>query len=160
MFQECGPLELAKIGQIVYYPIFWAKIVVEAKIEEIQTYLYNKNNKKTILEYLYADGSKSLQWQFISEKDVITEEMLVDYEVASQFLWIDEPVGHGIQLGIDCFSTLNEALNSLPCSNKKHLKRRLKKVRSTRKKFIISTWDDKHPGFEFFSSKRIYVKRK
>ncbi len=84
----------------------------------------------------------------------------------NQFVWIDEPVGHAIQVGDPydgLFLTLNEARKYATPSKKRHLRRRLNYSRTRHHKFIASTWKNNgetHPGFDKLPEKKIYVVKK
>jgi len=81
----------------------------------------------------------------------------------NQFLWIDEPVGHAVTLGDECFLSLSEAMTHARAGSRKHLKRRLVRSRGETQTFIAKTWrmsGDNHPGFIKKPLKKVYVKRK
>ncbi len=80
----------------------------------------------------------------------------------NQLLWIDEPVGHSIMLGDDCFLSLAEAMKHARAGNAKHLKRRLVASRGSTQRFIAKTWKragESHPGFTKKPLKKVYIKR-
>ncbi len=80
----------------------------------------------------------------------------------NQLLWIDEPVGHAITLGDECFLSLAEAMTYARGGSTKHLKRRLVASRGSTQRFIAKTWrraGESHPGFAKKPLKKVYVKR-
>lgn len=137
-------------------------IVVPVVVTETQD-IYSVNNKS----YWYSkfiDGSEGV---YIDDNTkCILSEFLEKYPQAkkvNQFLWVDESVGHAIQLGDEVFLTLNEALLHAKPSKRKHLKRKLKAYRNSVHRFIASTWEsngDKHPGFPKMPDKKVYVRKK
>jgi hypothetical protein len=86
-------------------------------------------------------------------------------EPLTQFVWIDEPVGHAIEVDNPCdglFSTLEAAQSYALPSRKKHLKRRLKRYRNRHYRSIVKSWAKnkwQHPGFTKLPEKKIYVTR-
>lgn len=81
----------------------------------------------------------------------------------NQFVWIDEWLGHSVQINDEVFLTLNEALDYVRPSKKKRLKRRLRQFRRQCTSFIAKTWrmnGERHPGFPKFPDKKVYVRKK
>jgi len=101
-------------------------------------------------------------WNKYEHKD---PSWLGDAKSINQFVWIDEPIGHAIQVGDPydgLFLTLDEAKRYAFPSKKKHLKRRLRAYRRRYCDFIASTWKragEVHPGFKKYPEKKIYVRK-
>lgn len=81
------------------------------------------------------------------------------------FYWIDEPVGHSIELGYDdgLYKTLDEAFKTAEFTNKRLSHRKHKKIASWRKRHFEGiypkepiNWFDK---FNELNKKPIYIKR-
>jgi hypothetical protein len=91
---------------------------------------------------------------------------LGDAKPCNCFVWIDEPVGHAVQVGDHydgIFETLQEAQRYAFPSRKKHLMRRLRAYRRRYHNFIARTWKEvgeAHPGFTKLPNKKIYVRKK
>jgi hypothetical protein len=93
----------------------------------------------------------------------IDESYIENLTPVNQFVWIDEPVGHGLwpDKSDGLFTTLNEALKYAVPSRKKRLRLRLKKYRRSFMNFIARTWLPlKHPGFKRYADKKGFIKRK
>lgn len=112
-------------GDKVWYP--YNTMVVQATVRECDD-IYTGIGDKTIWHYRYlndevvsfpTDQKDESGWTIYTHPD---PSVLKDYQRVNQLLWMDEPVGHGIILGDECFLTLQEALNTVVPSNKKHLK--------------------------------------
>lgn len=154
-----------KINDKVYY-IFKdniGDIIVEAFVEEINN-IYNIDGK-TVWNTQLSDFSEA---QFSFDKNTgINERSNFSLEgkiPISQFFWIDEPVGHSLQLESydGCFLNLNEAIKFAKPSKKKNLLKRLKKHRKRIWNFIISTWDAEKADIKIpkYKNKKVYVKKK
>lgn len=161
-----------KVGDKVYYPIPWQKIVVPCIVIEVEDVFHSPTLKASIWRYAYLDanGTVSSEIAVPTEKtDDLgwpiwregTEDDLTGLNQCSQFLCVDEPVGHSLLLGDDVFLSLEEARLKIAPSNKKNLKIRLQKERKLSEGFIASTWGhngEKHPGFDKLPLKKVYVR--
>lgn len=148
-------------------------IVVRCMVIETSD-VYNAGLKYSVWHYNDIDGRDETSipidevddngWN--KHRNLSFSEFMKEFPSAkrvNQFLWLDEPVGHGVQLGDDVFLSLNEALLYAKPSKKKHLARRLKNYRRSVTGFIASTWKrngEKHPGFPKYPNKKIYVRKK
>jgi hypothetical protein len=161
-FIECGT-------EIFY--LMNHEMIIKAKVIETDNVWTKEGNDKSVWSFHYlnhdddyvaiSNGERNEQgWEMNNSTKDFT--VLEGYKQCSQFLWIDEPTGgHEIYLGEDCFLTLNEAMKHIRPSRRKHLKRKLNKIRSVDKRFIARTWEPEiHPGFDPYPMKRVYVKRK
>lgn len=161
-----------KPGGKVFYPVSYLKIIIPCTVVEVEDVFNYPEFKASIWRYssLANDGSVGVKIS-VPTKEVDdlgwpiwrkgAESDLAGLKQCSQFLCIDEPVGHSLLLGDDVFLSLEEARQQISPSNKKNLKIRLKKSRMNREKFIASTWkldDEKHFGFEKMSLKKVYVR--
>lgn len=161
-----------KVGDKVFYPVPWERIVVPCIVVEVEDCFSSPSVNGTIWRhtYLAQDGTVSVHITVpTKETDERgwpkwrdgTPEDLADAKQCSQFLGIDEPVGHSLLLGDTVFLSLAEARSVIAPSNKKRLKLRLKRERNSVQKFIASTWERngiKHPGWEKLPLKRVYVR--
>lgn len=148
-------------------------IVVECTVSEIND-IYDANLGKSVWYSRDINGvdQASIPTAEVDEngwnkyRHLTLAEFLKEFPHAkrvNQILWLDEPVGHGIQLGDDVFPSLNEALLYAKPSKKKHLARRLKNYRRSVTGFIASTWErngERHPGFPKYPNKKVYVRKK
>jgi hypothetical protein len=154
-------------GDKVWYP-HQPFLVVQATIEECED-IYDNGDKPAIWHRRSLNGISEISyptdnidengWHIYDHPD---ESILQDKERVNQLLWIDEPVGHAITLGDECFLTLQEALNTIVPSSKRHLRRRLKRSRGRVKRFIVSTWGNDRqdvPSWWKYENKKVYVKR-
>jgi hypothetical protein len=150
-------------------------IIVPVVVEEVDDIYSNIDNPEGMAcwRYRYADGTDYVSvptdekdeqgWPIYEKKD---PSCLGQAKPVNQFVWIDEPVGHGIQVGDKydgLYLTLHEAQRHARPSKKKHLKRRLQAYRAGHERFIASTWEvngDEHPGFHKLPNKKIYVRKK
>ena len=150
-------VELVELGTTVYLPVRWERIVIPCTVVEVQ--LVYTVADKTVWVSRYMEKPNSY---FVGDEEK-TKEELAQYEGPhSQFLHLDEPVGHGLVINDEVFLTLEDALQMVPPSKKKHLKRRLKRYRHGIERFITSTWARAgydHPGFQKMPLKRVYVRR-
>jgi hypothetical protein len=157
-------------GDKVWYP-FHNDIVVQAMVQECND-IYDNGSKPALWHYRFLDQPSYVSFP-TDQKDEngwhiykrLTEDVLVLQEHArvNQLLWIDEPVGHDIQLGDECFLTLPEALANIRPTNRRHLKRRLKVARGCIRRFINHTWEvngTEHPEFTRLPAKAVYVVRR
>ncbi len=71
------------------------------------------------------------------------EEGIPDLPLMNQFIVVNWPIGHSIQIGENCFQTLEEARKYICISSKRKLGRRLRKDRTDSMAFIASTWDSR-----------------
>lgn len=153
-----------KINDKVYY-IFKdniGDIIVEAFVDEIN-YIYNINGK-TVWATQFSNSPKE---QFLFDETTgtqISNFSLEEQTPINQFFWIDEPVGHSIQLGKhdNCFTSLNEAMKFANPSKKKNLLKRLNRHRKRVWNFIISTWGAENSDTKItkYKNKKVYVKKK
>lgn len=124
---------------------------------------HNKRlNEET--EYVSAPTKEidSLGWPIYEKKEY---SWLNGSKPVNRFFWIDEPVGHSLQIdGWDgLYRTLQEAQKYAKPSKKKHLRRRLKSWRNSIYSFIAYTWKrngETHPGFSKLPDKKIYIRKK
>lgn len=146
--------------------------VVAEEVDDIYTHPENPE-LPACWRHRYADGTDYVAvptdkldengWNIFEHKD---PSWLGDAKPVNQFVWIDEPVGHSIQVGDHhdgLYLTLHEAQRHAIPSKKKHLKRRLRASRARVERFIAHTWEmngDAHPGFRKYPLKKIYVRKK
>lgn len=141
-------------------------IIVPVIATEVNDVYRHPTEPNSIWRYRCVDGADyilvptgkktELGWDIPEERE---PSWLGDAKPTNQFIWIDEPVGHAIQLGDEgLFLTLEEAQRYARPSKKRHLRRRLKQHRAIVQKFIASTWGkNKHPGFDKLPDKKVYV---
>jgi hypothetical protein len=146
--------------------------VVAEEVDEIYTHPENPD-LGSCWRHRYMDGTDYVDvptaekdengWPIYETKE---PSWLGDAKPVNQFVWIDEPIGHGIQVGDKhdgLFLTLHEAQRCAVPSKKKHLMRRLRASRGRVENFIASTWKssgETHPGFRKYPDKKIYVRKK
>jgi hypothetical protein len=110
-----------------------------------------------------SQGSKEIDesgWNVFLPRD--PDEVLTKCKLVNQYVWLDEPIGHSVQLGDEVFLKIVEALQFIRPTNKKHLRRRLKQYRNNVHRFVAHTWKmngARHPGFERLPNKKVYVRR-
>lgn len=143
--------------------------IVECTVTEVNNIYTHPDRNVSVWHHQFLDLSKEYAEAPTTEKnedgwpewEQVDLKRLEGLRLCNQILWIDEPVGHGISLGDECFLTLEEAMDYAFPTRKKHLKRNLKKVRGRVHRFIAGTWrraGEKHPGFKPLAMKRVYVK--
>lgn len=170
----------AKLWFIIRGPGYWystyrGDIIVPVIAEEVEDiYVHPENpNLPACWRHRNIDGTDYVAvptdkiddngWNIWEHKD---PSWLGDAKSVNQFVWIDEPVGHSIQVGDrhdGLYLTLHEAQRDSIPSKKKHLRRRLRASRAKVERFIASTWaynGDTHPGFKKYPDKKIYVRKK
>jgi hypothetical protein len=158
-----------------WYSTYRGDIIVPVVAEEIEDIYTHPTNPElgACWRHRYMNGIDYVSvpteekdengWPVWVRKD---PSWLGDAEPVNQFVWIDEPVGHSIQVGDHhdgLYLTLHEAQRNAIPSKKKHLKRRLRASRARVERFIASTWEyngDTHPGFRKYPDKKIYVRKK
>lgn len=157
-------------GTKVWYPFLDTNIVVQATVDECED-IYDNGTKLAIWVRRFQDGQVEISsptdekdkdgWTIYEHPDA---SILEGHRRVNQFVWIDEPVGHSIQVGDECFLTLQEALDQVSHTNKKHLKRRLKRSRNRVKSFVESTWvmagETSLPSWVKYPDRKIYVRRR
>lgn len=155
-------------GTTVYYPVPWEGIVIPSTVVEVDDVYANPADPKGNAWWHYTNATENYVsvptdavdkngWHVYERRD---PSCLVGLKPVNQFIWIDEPVGHAIQIGDDCFLTLQEALSHVPPSSKKRLKVRLQRYRRYIHNFVASTWErngERHPGFDKLPAKKVYV---
>lgn len=164
-------VKLVNLGDTVYMPVRWERLVIPCKVIELNNVYQHADHSKSIWRYIEKDrdelnvendavnefgwpGYDTFIWADYPDKDKLQQ--------VNQFVWVDEYVGHAVQVGYDVFLSPNEALKYVPPSKKKHLKRRLKSYRNYTQAFIAGTWEkdgEKHPGFVKLPEKKILVRR-
>lgn len=130
-------LRTCDIGDTVYLTT-WQGIIIPCEV--VGKDVVYEHNGTTIWAYL-TKGSKPkilapvmgevFEWKEISE--------LPSSNICNEFLVLDEPVGHSVQLGEQVFETLEEAREHVLPSRKKHLKRRLNHYRFKTARWVAST---------------------
>lgn len=146
--------------------------VVAQEVDDIYTHPINPD-LGSCWRHRYMDGTDYVSvptekkdengWPVWERKE---PSWLGDAKSVNQFVWIDEPVGHAIQVGDHhdgLYLSLHEAQRFALPSKKKHLKRRLQQSRARVHRFIAHTWKyngDVHPGFTKLPMKKIYVRTK
>ncbi len=94
-----------------------------------------------------------------------TPEELDECEWNNQLIWIDEPIGHEVQMGSDVFLTLEQCLQFSRVSERRYRNRAHKKLNAWRKQqmnWIGKTHTDNggsFPDFPKYEYKKIYIKR-
>ena len=126
------------------------RIVIPCVVEECVD-VYVGTGDETIWHYRRLDSSEnSVTTQsagsWLESKD---ESILAGPRRVNQFLWVDEPVGHSVTLGDECFLTLGEAIGTISPSSPRHLKRRLKATRKWRRSPDLT-----------YPEKKVYVRRR
>lgn len=164
-------------GDTAYYEIMRG-FIVPVKILEVETwfgignqsYQYSKNSQEEYITYSSPEFVTSENsWGFCTVTDKVKIDELLS-KCTSQgftFYWIDEPVGHSIELGFDgLHKTLDTAFKNASFAKKRETYRRHKKVASWRKesfRWIYSTQEKKNSNewlnrFNELNKKLIYVK--
>ena len=145
---EPFPLILCELGEMVFLSL--RDLVVPATIIGLSNIYVNPAVHKTkgFWGYITKDSQrfdiptgKTNQdgWDMYHTQN----EIPPDSVIVNQFLNIDEPVGHDVQIGDEAFGSLNEALETILPSSKRHLKRRLQKWRRESIEFIASSHGSK-----------------
>jgi len=161
-------------GRGRHYNTYRGDIIVPVIATEVDEIYSHPDDLGTCWSHRFVDSSQDYVAVPTAEKDEngwnVWEHKplswLGDMKPCNQFVWIDEPVGHGIQVGDEhdgLFLTLHEAQRHALPSKKKHLARRLRASRSRVYSFVASTWErngDRHPGFKKLPDKKIYVRKK
>jgi len=155
-------------GATVYMDLWGAKLVVECTVVEVDD-IYS-GLEHSVWHFRNIDGTErgstateeknELGWPIYRDVD---KSELQALERVNQFLWLDEPVGHAVQLGDECHLTLEEARKHIRPSTKKKMHRRLRQYRNGVHRFIADTWranGETHPGWEPLPDKRIYVRKR
>ena len=149
------------LGDLIYFR-FTRHLVIPATIVEVQEILWREGLEKAIWVNRRIDGTVECEtdsgdvdsngWPVYKPPD---ETILNGLLRVNQILWIDEPTGHEVDLGWDCFLTLDKALAHCQPTRRWHLRRRLKKWRNEMKRFIAGT------HFNYFGTKapKRFVKR-
>lgn len=148
-------------------------IVPVTAVEVTDIYTHPDPTRNAVWRHRRADGTDYIDvptgekneqgWDVWEKKEI---SWLNGAPSVNQFVWIDEPVGHAIQVGDyhgGLYLTLHEAQRNAIPSKKKHLKRRLQYSRTRHQRFIASTWKtsgESHPGFYSYPDKKIYVRKK
>lgn len=154
-------------GATVYLPLYGAEIVVPATVIEVDEVYHGDYG---LWWYRNIDGTEhgstptkeknEKGWPIFREVD---KSELNSLERVNQFLSLDEPIGHHVTLGDECFLTLEEARKCIHPSTKRKMHRRLRQYRNQTNNFIASTWKRNglsHPGFEALPNKPIYIRKK
>lgn len=162
-------------GRGYHYSTYRGDIIVPVVAEEVSEVYSHPENPElpACWRYRRSDGTDYVSvptdkvdeggWPIYEQKD---PSWLGNAKPVNQFVWIDEPVGHAIQVGDHhdgLYLTLHEAQRNAIPSKKKHLKRRLRASRARVERFIASTWErngERHPGFRKYPNKKIYVRKK
>ena len=162
-------------GRARHWSTYRGDIIVPVVAEEVDDIYVHPDNPElpACWRHRYIDGTDYVAvptekldengWNIYENKD---PSWFGDAKPINQFVWIDEPVGHAIQVGDHAdglYLTLQEAQRYAMPSKKKHLKRRLRASRANVERFIACTWarnGDTHPGFRKYPNKKIYVRKK
>lgn len=155
-------------GANVYVPLYRAKLVVSATVLEVDD-IYSGLDS-AVWWYRNIDGTErgststkekdELGWPIPREVD---KSELKNLKRVNQYLWLDEPIGHGVALGGEAFLTLEEARKEIKPSTKRKMHRRLRQYRRSIYGFVASTWaynGEEHPGFDLPPNKRIYIRKR
>lgn len=170
------------IGDTVYMPVYNG-IVIPCRVVGKEVIYEGEDNTGSIWGY-FREGEKP---QWLKPTEEIGEGGWPKWKeieqpttrVVNEFLTVDEPVGHSVQLDDEVFETLEAAINCLLPTSKKHLARRLKEYRHGTARWIASTWrsgklygkprrrenkellDAFRKGkSDIFQPKKVYVKRR
>jgi hypothetical protein len=160
-------------GRVRHWSTYRGDIIVPVVAEEVEDIYPHPTNPElpACWRHRYMDGTDYVAvptvekdengWNIYEHKK---PSWLGDAKQVNQFVWIDEPVGHAIQVGDrhdGLFLSLQEAQRYAIPSKKKHLKRRLQAYRAHVQGFIAHTWKPLiHPGFVRGPLKKIYVRKK
>lgn len=131
------------IGDTVYMPVYNG-IVIPCRVVGKEVIYESEDGASSIWGY-FRDGEKP-QWVKPSEElgeggwHKWKEVEQPTTKVVNEFLTVDEPVGHSVQLDDQVFETLKAAMDCLLPTSKKHLARRLKEYRHSTARWIASTW--------------------
>lgn len=150
-------------------------IIVPVVVEEVdEIYSHPNHELPACWSHRFIDSKDNYVAVPLAEKDEngwnkYTHEdlsCLGNAKPVNQFVWIDEPVGHGIQVGDiwdGLFLTLQEAQRHAIPSRKKHLRRRLHAYRNRIYNFVRRTWEvngERYPFVPKHSNKKVYVRKK
>lgn len=122
-------------------------LIVSATVNELSNIYISPsvhNGKRSFWGYIsneraeYAIPTEEVDEGGWSKYKVVTE-LPNNAILCNQFIWVDEPFGHGIQIGDEAFATLDEAMSIAVPTRKKHLRRRLQRWRRLSIEFIAST---------------------
>ncbi len=154
------PVEL---GTTVYFVLHY-RFIISAKVVEIQN-IWSVDNGNPIWENLSleAEGYSEQQEDSVSGEFKFNKVGIPSSaKWVNQILWIDEPVGHGVQIGDEVFLTVQEARNSLSQPRPKYKYGAWRKVKQWRRNsmdFIASTHGVTRQKLDWpaYPNKSVYV---
>lgn len=167
----------ATLGQVLYYE-YLPGLVIPVKVDEIDDihFASEEIQKKygliasTVWVHYTNEGIRCIGYESSTEKNKwgfkkISADVINEAPRCKQELWIDEPVGHAIEIGDGLFPTVEEALYFADRAKRRKRLRPHKKIATRRKKFWkwINTsrikCGEKPVEIPKYEQKKVYVKR-
>lgn len=170
------------LGNTVYYPLWWAGLVVEARVEELQ-FVLGKPGNDSVWLYLdkglykpkgyYCSAPKvpeeknKLGW--VITEEIGPEEILLDPEtvVFSWGAWLDLPIGHAVWPETDMFLDPSVPLSFM--APKKFRRRQRKSILNSFIRNGMKSLANSHrktveemnfPKYRTFKDRKTYWRRK
>jgi len=109
-------LESGDLGLKLHWPFFHHDFAVDVRVIGIQNLRYVKNSEERAWESIYLENGvvahyahKFVKWSHGEDPEfAVVPQLKLLSEIVSQFVWVDEPIGHAIQLGYEVFLTVEE----------------------------------------------------
>ena len=180
--KHCEELNVS-LKDTVYYPMWWAGLVVEARVEELQFVLGTSKYKNSIWLYLdkglyapkgyYCSAPKvpeeKDEFGWIIPEEIDPEELLLDKDtiIHSWGAWLDLPIGHAVWPEDSMFLDPSVPLSFM--APKKFRRRQRKSIlnsfiRNGMKSLAYShkksIEEMNFPKYRTFKSRKVYWRRK
>jgi hypothetical protein len=163
-------------GRGYHRPNYPGDLIVPVTVDEIDDVYHHPDDPKLgpCWRYRRLDGADYVSVPIPNHEDRFMWEYkdpswLGNAKPVNRFVWIDEPVGHALQVcDVDdgLFFTLEEAMKyAYPSktTDQKILLKRLEAYRKEAEACIAKSWEmsgAKHPGFRSHPPKTVYVRNK
>ena len=166
-----------ELGQTLYFQPLCG-LIIPVKVLEIQDIhvasdeVQKANNLSSSTLWVRYDAEGAHCTGYIAETkenpwgfNDLNPDIINGSERVNQFIWIDEPVGHSVQVGDEVFLTIQDALEYVECAPRRNRLRPHKKLDSWRRRSLgFINWTRRNAEVIECSMdwepKKIWVKRR